>query len=147
MFTHLLSALAGHKTEEELPEPNAALALGALLVRVAKSDQGYQVEEIRRIDQLLSRLNNITVVEAAKMRATCERLERSAPPTEIFAELIREGVDFDDRMLALEAMWQVILADGGPAREETEIAIRVQHALGLSQADNLTARTRARESG
>ncbi|MDX1781899.1 MAG: TerB family tellurite resistance protein [Thalassovita sp.] len=147
MFAHLLSALTGHKTEEELPEPDAALALGALLVRVAKSDQDYTAEEIRRIDTLLARLNSITPVEAAKMRATCERLEKRAPPTEIFAELIREGVDFDDRMLALEAMWQVVLADGGPAREETEIVARVQHALGLSQADNLTARTRAQESG
>ncbi|MBR9651636.1 TerB family tellurite resistance protein [Thalassovita aquimarina] len=146
MFANLLSALTGHRTEEKLPDPDAATALGALLVRVAKSNLSYQVEEIRRIDRLLARIHNLSPVEAAKMRATCEKLERRAPPTEIFAEMIREGVDFDDRLQALEAMWQVVLADGKQSPEQTDIVARAQHALGLSEADNLTARTRAQEA-
>ncbi|WP_323785012.1 TerB family tellurite resistance protein [Thalassovita sp.] len=146
MFANILNALTGHKAQEELPEPNAALALGALLVRVAKSDHSYQVEEIKRIDRLLAHINGLSVVAAAKMRATCEKLEKRAPPTEIFAELIREGVDFEDRLMALEAIWQVVLSDGAQVNEEIEIVTRVQHALGLSEADNLTARNRAQES-
>ena len=97
MFANLFSALIGHRTEEELSEPDAALALGALLVRVAKSDHSYRVEEIQRIDRLLARIHQLSGVQAAKMRATCEKMEKSAPPTEIFAELIREGVDFEGR--------------------------------------------------
>ncbi|QIZ82641.1 TerB family tellurite resistance protein [Thalassovita gelatinovora] len=146
MFTNILKALTGHKVHEDLPEPDAALALGALLVRVAKSDHSYQVEEIRRIDRLLAHINGLSIVGAAKMRATCEKLEKRAPPTEIFAELIREGVDFEDRLMALEALWQVALSDGIQVSEEIEIVTRVQLALGLSEADNLTARTRAQES-
>lgn len=146
MFANLLSALTGHRHEETLPEPDAAMALGALLVRVAKSNLSYRVEEIRRIDRLLAKIHDLSPIEAAKMRATCEKLEKRAPPTEIFAELIREGVDFDDRLQALEAMWQVVLADGKQSPEQTDIVIRAQHALGLSAADNLTARTRAKQA-
>ena len=39
-----------------LPDPDAELALGALLVRIAQSDRDYQLEEISLIDRILARL-------------------------------------------------------------------------------------------
>ncbi|SER06323.1 TerB family tellurite resistance protein [Thalassovita taeanensis] len=145
MFSHLFRNLTGHRSEPDLPEPDAKLALGALLVRVAKSDHRYHVKEIQRIDRLLAQMHGLNPVAAAKMRALCEKLEARAPHTDVFAALIREGVDFEDRFGALEAMWQVILADGEQTSEELVAVTRIQHALGLSEADNMAARTHAAE--
>lgn len=142
MFAHLLRSLKGNKPKD-LPEPDAKLALGAILVRVAKSDRNYNVKEIQRIDRIFSQMYGLNVVAAAKMRATCEKLEEHAPHMDVFSEMIREGVDFDDRLAALEAMWQVALADESEKPEELDVIERAKSALGLSEADNLLARTNA----
>lgn len=142
MFAHLFRHFKGNKPKD-LPEPDEKLALGALLVRVAKSDHNYNVSEIRRIDRIFQQLFGLNVVAAAKMRATCERLEEHAPHMDVFSEMIREGVDFDERLGALEAMWQVVLADGAERPEELDVVDRAKHALGLSEADNALARASA----
>ena len=128
-----------------LPEPDARLALGALMVRVAKSDATYRVEEIQRIDRTLARANGIGPIDAAKMRATCERLESLAPETDKFAELIRETVPHDGRLDTMRALWQVVLADGLEHPEELTVITATCAALGLSEADNATARRAAQE--
>lgn len=128
---------------EPLPEPDEKLALGALMVRVAKSDHNYQFEEISRIDRLLTRLFGLNPVEAAKTRATCEKLEHAAPETEHFAHVIRETTSFQARIDALEAMWEVLLADGEAHDEEAAVIEAARIAMGLSKSDSDTARETA----
>lgn len=139
MIERILSIFSASKPEP-LPEPDEKLALGTLMVRVAKSDHVYRFSEISRIDRLLARLNGLKPIEAAKMRAICERLDKSAPDTSEFARLIRETVSFDARVDALEALWEVVLADGERHDEELAIVNEVQEAFGLSQEDSKKAR-------
>ncbi|WP_397542250.1 tellurite resistance TerB family protein [Roseovarius salis] len=129
-----------------LPEPDERLALGALMVRVALSDHAYDLAEIRRIDRLLSRLYGLGPVDAAKMRATAEKLERQAPETERFAHLIRETVRFEARLEALEALWEVVLADGMASASELRVIEEARESLGLSETDSLAARETAERS-
>ncbi|QGX97864.1 TerB family tellurite resistance protein [Roseovarius faecimaris] len=131
---------------QPLPEPDAKLALGALMVRVAKSDMNYQVSEISRIDKLLARLNRLKPIEAAKMRATCEKLDKAAPDTVEFGRLIRETVSMEARLDALEALWEVVLADGVRRDVELRVVEEVREALGLSEADSDQARSIAEET-
>ncbi|WP_324755050.1 TerB family tellurite resistance protein [Roseovarius sp. Pro17] len=142
MLSRILNLFKGHPSEP-LPETDARLALGALMVRVAKSDDDYKVRDISRIDALLARMNGIGPVDAAKMRATCEKIEAEAPSTRKFALLIRETVSFEARIEALEALWQVMLADGAPSDGEMAIVAQVCEALGLSKADCEDAQSRA----
>ena len=139
MLTRILNAFAAPKPQP-LPEPDEKLALGALMVRVAKSDHTYKFSEISQIDRLLARLNGLKPIEAAKMRATCEKLDKAAPATEEFAHLIRETVSFEARIDALEALWEVVLADGKRREEELLVVGEVREALGLSEADSDKAR-------
>ena len=138
MFSALFRALKDNKPSV-LPEPDEKLALGALLVRVPKSDNNYNVQEIRRIDRIYQKMYNLNPVDAAKMRAICEKLELNAPHMDVFSEMIREGVDFKDRQAALEAMWEVALADGHEKPQELDVMGRTKTALGLSEADNMQA--------
>ena len=145
MLTRLLKAFSApaSTTPAPLPEPDEKLALGALMVRVAKSDHDYQVEEISRIDRLLARHFGLKPIEAAKMRATCEKLEAHAPGSGRFAEVIRESVSHQARIAALEAMWEVLLADGIGHDEEHAVIEEARVAMGLTEADNITARAMA----
>ena len=143
MLGKLLNAFrASH--DAPLPQPDAQLALGALMVRVAKSDHTYKLPEIQRIDRLLARLYDLNPVAAAKMRATCEKLDARAPGTDTFAALIREALDYEHRLSALEALCEVMLADGIPHTEEIEAVQATRIALGLSEDDLDEAMRRAR---
>lgn len=142
MLTRILHAFSA-PSPAPLPEPDEKLALGALMVRVAKSDHAYRFEEISRIDRLLTRLFGLNPVEAAKMRATCEKLDHAAPETEHFAHLIRETTSFQARIDALEAMWEVLLADGVRRDEELAVIEAARLAMGLSESDSATARATA----
>lgn len=126
-----------------LPDPDAKLAIGALMVQIAMSDHNYRVEEISLIDRVLARLFDLGPIEAAKMRATCEKLNAAAPETETFAALIRSELDVESRCEALAALWQVVMVDGDVQDDETAIVETARLALGLSVADNATARAQA----
>ncbi len=129
----------------ELPDPDAELALGALLVRVAQSDRDYQLEEISLIDRILARLYQHNAIEAAKVRATCEKLHAAAPETDTFGRLIRETTGLEERLAAMDALWEVVLADGNEHAGEVTIVEEARKAMGLSYADSQKARARAVE--
>lgn len=128
-----------------LPDPDAELALGALLVRVAQSDRDYQLEEISLIDRILARLYQHNAIEAAKVRATCEKLHAAAPETDTFGRLIRETTGIEERLAALDALWEVVLADGQQQEGELKIVEEARIAMGLSLKDSEAARLRALE--
>lgn len=129
---------------KNLPDPDAELALGALLVRIAQSDRAYLLEEISLIDRILARLYGHNAIEAAKVRATCEKLHAAAPETDTFGKLIRETTGLEERMAALDALWEVVLADNHEHQGEVEIVNDACKAMGLSVIDNKRAREKAR---
>ncbi|MDW4499626.1 TerB family tellurite resistance protein [Sulfitobacter sp. D35] len=128
---------------EPLPQPNAQLALGALLVRVALADRQYRAAEIGQIDKILARTFDLKPLEAAKLRASCEALERHAPGTPEFAEILREEVPYEDRKALADAMWSVALVDGERDASEEIQLIAIETALGLSDTDIAVARATA----
>ncbi len=145
MLSKLFAAFRADNTEA-LPDPDAELALGALLVRVAMSDKSYQVEEISLIDRILARLFQHNAIEAAKIRATCEKLHAAAPETDTFAKLIRETTGLQDRLAALDALWEVVLADGDPKDDELRVLETARKAMGLSFLESKAAREKVERS-
>lgn len=101
-----------------LPVPTAELSLGALLVRMAKADNNYHVAEIGVVDRVLAAQFDLSSVDAAKMRADCERLEKAAPATDPFVELINANVPSAQRRALLKALADVARADGVDHPEE-----------------------------
>lgn len=128
------------KQAETLPELDAELAMGVLLVRLAKADQHYAVEEIARIDRLFVKYRNINVVEAAKTRATCEKLEAIAPDTEALTEMVTDHLSHTHRLAMLTALWDVSVADGVVREEEACFVTHVANAIGLSADEIKRAR-------
>ena len=143
MLTKLLQAIRPTGTET-LPDPDAELALGALMVRVAQSDREYQLEEISLIDRILARLYQHNAVEAAKVRATCEKLQAAAPESDTFGQLIRETTGLEERLAAMDALWEVVLADNREHPGEVTIVEEARIAMGLSRADSQAARAKAK---
>lgn len=126
-----------------LPEMDAKYALGTLLVRVAQVDRAYLFEEIEQIDRTLAEWNGLNPVEAAKMRAMCERLDAVAGSDEDLADLIRAHVDYAHRLEAVQALWKVALADGITDDREQALVDLIETHMGVETADSEQARASA----
>ena len=146
MFTDLLRRMAA-PAPDRLPEPDARLALAALLVRVARSDGDYAEVERDRIDRILLRRHGLSPFEAAKLRGAAEGLEAEAPDTVRFTRAIKDGVALEDRVAVLEALWAVVLADGQRDEEEDGLLRLVANLLGISDRDSALARQRVEGQG
>ncbi|MCX7564886.1 TerB family tellurite resistance protein [Sulfitobacter sp. F26169L] len=131
------------RTPEPLPQPNAQLALGALLVRVALANRQYLAAEVAQIDRVLSATFDLKPLDAAKLRAECEALERHAPGTPEFTKILRDEVDYAERKALADAMWAVAMADGRRDADEEMQLLAIETALGLSDADIAAARKNA----
>ncbi|MEH6645060.1 tellurite resistance TerB family protein [Sulfitobacter sp.] len=126
-----------------LPQPNAQLALGALLVRVALANRQYLASEVAQIDRTLAATFKLKQLDAAKLRAECEALERHAPGTPEFTKILRDEVAYTDRKALGDAMWLVAMADGRRDEDEELQLLAIETALGLTDEDIENARKNA----
>ncbi len=142
MFSDFLSRLT-QPQPDPLVEDDARLALTALLVRIARSDNDYADTEMARIDRISTERYGLSPFEAAALRARAEDLEAEAPDTVRFTRAIKEAVAYDDRLAVVQAMWSVALADGHRSGEEDSLLRLVVSLLGVSDVDSALARQKA----
>lgn len=141
MFDTLLRRLLA-PTPAPLAEPDARLALAALLVRIARTDGTYTAAEVARIDGALSKYHDIGPFDATRLRQEAEAVEALAPDTVRFTRALKESVPLEDRSDLMTALWSVALADGSRDAEEDRLMRLVAKLLGLSDVDSALARQR-----
>ncbi len=141
MFANLLKTLMGPEAEDLAPS-DARVAIAALLVRVARSDNDYAATEIAKIDRVLEARFGLELSEVQKLRADGEALEKEAPDTVRFTRAIKDAVPYIDRVSVIEALWQVALSDGERDAEEDALLRLVANLLGVSDVESAAARKR-----
>lgn len=129
-----------------LADADARLALTALLVRLARSDNDYARVEIDRIEEIVAARYGLGQEEAASLRQQAEAFEAEAPDTVRFTQAIKEAVPYEDRRRVVESAWMVVLADGQRADEEDALMRLVASLLGVNDRDSNIARQKAAKS-
>lgn len=119
-----------------LSDSDARIALGALLVRLARTDGSYDTDEIAQIDAVMMSRYGLSDVEAAKLRTECETAETEAPDTVRFTRAIKDAVPYDDREAVIEALWRVVMADGVRDHHEDAFLRMVAPLLGITDQDS-----------
>lgn len=142
MIADILRALLA-PAPPRLPEPDARLALAALLVRMAKTDGLYSAEEVERIEKILMARHGLGPFEAARLRSEAEELETQAPDTIRFTRALKAAVPLEDRTALLTALWSVALADGLRDAGEDQMMRLLANLLGLTDVDSGLARQQA----
>ena len=130
-----------------LPDKDARLALTALLVRIARSDNDYAASERARIQQIAGARYGLGEGALIELMFDAETLEAEAPDTVRFTRAIKDAVPYEDRRSVVEAMWSVALADGARAKEENALMRLVANLLGVTDQDSALARQRAENKG
>lgn len=141
MFADFLKRLT-EPDPAPLPDADARLALTALLVRIARSDNTYDPGERALIDQITMQRYGLGTADAEALRQNAESLESEAPDTVRFTRAIKDAVPHEDRLKVIEALWQVVLADGTRANEEDALLRLVANLLGITDKESALARQR-----
>lgn len=124
------------------PAPGAALAMAALLVRLARADGSYDVTEVASINRALAGSFGLSPEAAGSLRLRAEALEAKAPDTVRFTRSLKDAVPHEHRIALVEAMWRVVLSDGIRDEEEESMMRLVTNLLGISDVDSALARQR-----
>ena len=146
MFERLLGLLARPDTAP-LPAADARLALGALMVRLARSDGDYAAVERAIIEAALAKRHGLDATAARSLLADAEALEAEAPDTVRFTRAIKDHVPHEARADVMVALWSVVLADGRRDDEENAQMRLMASLLGVSDRDSALARQRAARPG
>ncbi len=141
MFADLFRRLTG-SDPAPLTDADARIALGALLVRLARADGDYSKDEIEQIDAVLMQRYGLDALAVAALRAECEIAESEAPDTVRFTRAIKDAVPYSEREEVIGALWSVVLADGKRDKYEDAMLRMVAPLLGVSDQDSHKMRKR-----
>jgi uncharacterized tellurite resistance protein B-like protein len=81
MIADLIRRLTAAPSPEPLPEEDARIAMAALMVRVARTDDHYTSGERDRIDRVLAESYGLDGAAARALRGEGEAAEANAPDT------------------------------------------------------------------
>ena len=144
MLKNLIDVLLGSE-EDVLDDDDEKIALAALCVRVAKSDNVYDSSEISNIDTELSQHFSLSIADAGVLRVQAEKLEQAAPDTVRFTRAIKEKIELEKRRKILETLWKITLADGKREAEEDSIIRLISSLLGVTDIESARARQKVTE--
>lgn len=129
-------------TPDPLNDGDARIALSALMVRLARSDNQYDMVEAAEITRILMERYALDHNAAEELRDEAEALEAAAPDTVRFTRAIKDAVAYEARAEVVEALWQVVLADGQRDDHENGLMRLIVNLLGINDRDSALARQR-----
>jgi len=142
MLKNILKIFADDNVSQLEPD-DARLAITALMIRVARSDDDYSKAELNNIISLISARFKLSNDEANELLKEAELVEEQAPDTVRFTKSIKSAIDFDDRIAIIEDLWSVVLTDSFRDTNEDALIRTVVSLLGVSDKDSAFARQRA----
>jgi uncharacterized tellurite resistance protein B-like protein len=129
-----------------ITERRLQLAAAVLMVSVVRADLESRQDEHRVLAIALARALDLADDEAVVVvRAAEEALDRGVHFAAVLARLSRECSDEQKRRL-VEALWRIAFADAELAGHEEYLVRKIAGQLGLSTADLVETKVRAREA-
>jgi uncharacterized tellurite resistance protein B-like protein len=142
MLERLLKALTGAAETGDDPVEAGRIAIAAVLVEAARSDDTYHGHEQAMIDRVLAQRFGLPPAQAAALRAQGEEAQAEAVDLVRFTRAIKDAVPHEDRVAVIEAVWRVIYADGELDHNESSLVRRLSGLLYVPDQDAGLARQR-----
>lgn len=131
----------------DAPGDDVALAVGALLLEVAESDDEFAVEERRSVLAVLKERFGLDAARAERLLDLADQERRERSDLFQFTRLIGERYDKPRKLAVVEALWRVVWSDGVLEAHEDALMHRLGTLLGLSHRELMALKIRARDAG
>jgi len=147
MFDHIIEWFTGASPEGDTgrsrrPRDELQLALGALLVEAAHSDDNFDHRERTVISRLLERRFQLSPHDARALIEAAERVTDRSVELFRFTRIINERLSVEERTELIEMMWEVAYADGVLDKFEDSLLRRVGGLIYIPDRERGMARQR-----
>jgi len=143
MLGNFFKNLFGNAATASDQPQDERLAMAVLLVRLARTDYEYVLEERAQIIDILKARYTMDDVSVEKLVERAEAVEAEPNDHVYFTKQIKESVEFDKRADVMQDLWSLALADGRRDNEENGFLRLVCSLLGLTDQESAYARQRA----
>lgn len=146
MLERLLNALRGN---EPPASANTAqlwrkqIAVAAMLVEASQIDRQVTGEEQAAIVRAIGRRFGLDEAEATRLVAAAQQQFAGSLDDWVYAEDVRAGYGYEERMEILGMLWDVVYADGVLSKLEIDLMNRVSRHLGIAEEDFNAVRVEA----
>jgi uncharacterized tellurite resistance protein B-like protein len=122
------------------------LATAALLVEVARIDQGATADEHTAVLRAVREKFELTHEEAERLIALAEEEMRQASDYFQFTSLINRHFSQAQKQRVIELMWRVAYSDDNLSAHENHVMRKVADLLHITHGDYIAAKMRAQGS-
>jgi uncharacterized tellurite resistance protein B-like protein len=143
MFDKLLTLFTGEAAPDVYRPDNLQLAVAALLVEAATTDNDFDADERRAIRHVLANRFNLTPAETDTLLEAAINASAGSVQLFGFTRGLAKRLDENERIRIIEMLWEVAYADGRLTAEEDSLIRRVAGLIYVSDRDRGAARRRA----
>lgn len=133
---------------ERAPSAEKAIQIAtcAVLLEAALADNELSKEELDHIHSALRNFHSIETTDIEKLVEMTRRESKEAIDIWQFTNLINQNYDTEQKMLLMEHVWRVVLADGTLDKFEDYIARKLRPLLRLDHKQWIESKLRAKRS-
>jgi len=139
---NLLRRLAGRTGDAAPAEADERTALAALLVEAAQADGSYDAGESERIARILATRYGLSGTGAAALRGAGEAALGESLDLVRFTRVVKKAVPHEARIGVIEAVWEVVYADGVREMHESALIRKLCGLLHIEDRESGLARQR-----
>lgn len=115
------------------------IAAATLMVELARLDTDFDVDERKRICEIIRTKFKLDPAQADELLAVAEDRHEEAYANWIFTKTIKESFDLDERSEIMTHLWEVALADGELHDLEADLLLRIGQAIDLPENERIKA--------
>lgn len=138
--------LVDDPAEEETSDTTITLAAVALMLEVARADDGSADVEVDAIESILRARFQVESVSISQLIEAATHQVETATDLYQFTQLINEHYSYSDKERLIQAMWLVAYSDGRIADIEDHIIRRIAGLVHLAHEDFIRLKLSARDS-
>jgi uncharacterized tellurite resistance protein B-like protein len=143
MLERIISFIGGAgEAQSAKREDRLRLAAAALLVEMARVDEGADGNERRRIAELLAQRFSLSSSAAEMLLHQAEQDADQSSQLFAYTREIKDAFDYDQRLELIELLWEVAYADERLHHLEANLMRRVAGLLHVEDRDSGEARKR-----
>ena len=142
MIDSIREWMSGGRREIGRQNDELQLALTALLVEIAYSDDGFDEAERAIIGELIERRFNLSHSDARGLLAAAETTASESAELFHFTRLINERLSLQQRVELIEMLWEVAYADRVLDEYEDSLLRRVSGLIYVPDRERAMARQR-----
>jgi uncharacterized tellurite resistance protein B-like protein len=132
--------------ERHLGADDSRLALAALLVHCTAVDGVVSETERETLRGLLIRSFTLSDTDLDTLIADATALEHEAVDLYRFTSVLKRQLSEEERVAAIEHLWEIVYADGKSHEFEENLVWRVAELIGVSRRDRIASKLAVAEN-